>query len=211
MIQQHAPETPMPAVQPAYWSHACPLTTAHGEGHIQRLPRSSAQKSSVVCFLGCGQGIDRDTELLNASYQPIALVGGKNLMPERLERWWMECGVCGETKKNFLADHPAVKGQTGDGGCLPEDGQEGGPIGEPAVVRKIGSLGGRFVWEVRGCHSCLCEFTSEAIARNPYGEDVDWVAGRDDAYHGHLEPMVTPPALGVLGDRELKRREWFKL
>lgn len=46
---------------------------------------------------------------------------------------------------------------------------------------------------VEVCNSCGCKFTSKAVARNPYGEDLQWVLERHNAYEGKLELTVTRP------------------
>ena len=105
-----APETPTETVEPVYWSHRCKNAGINSGGvHIQRLPKSKPLNYDVVCKLGCGQQIGRTSELLNKRYEVIGLGGGKNVMVARLARWWMECGQCKDTYKNFLEDHPAVK------------------------------------------------------------------------------------------------------
>lgn len=164
---ESAPRAPDLRVKVQYWHHACPLSPRPGGEQYQlflSVLGRSTQQAGTPCRLDCGHRAHRDSELCNYLCEPVELVGGKNLLPGRLESWWMRCSRCGATSENYLEDHPMVKL---------------GIIADDATYYSGARAGGRVA---TACTSCGVGFTGSALPLNRFGESVSDVKAKDDEY-----------------------------
>lgn len=164
---ESAPEPPSLDVLPRYWHHTCPRSRFPRRNWHQLIPPlDGVVPVGTPCDLGCGYRANRDTELHNHAQQPVALLGGRSLMPGRLERWWMRCPLCGNTWRNYLEDHQFVVQ------ALEEQEREEREEGRTTGTRTAGSAAsGR--GEATKCASCAVPFASSAVPLNRYGEEVE--------------------------------------
>ncbi|KAL2126988.1 hypothetical protein VTI74DRAFT_11504 [Chaetomium olivicolor] len=180
---QSAPSHPNLEVRPAYWFHACPLSSLPRNEHHQYLPPAGFPIEGVRCSLGCGEVVGGSTELHNFHQQAIETVGGKNLMKGRFERWWMRCSLCGGTWRNYLEDHPRVGEERQRGQRWGVHGLAGLRVIADAGDGGEGRLLSRKCRVAEKCASCAVPFTVEfAVPLNRFGEDIREVVRRDETY-----------------------------
>lgn len=185
---ESAPGVPDTEVTPRYWVHVCPKCNLSGRRWYQDISGwgNNRVQEGTPCALLCGYKAHRDTELLNSRMQPIALLGGRNMMPTRMERWWVRCSICQNTWRNYLDDHPFVKHGRMDlsGGHRYGNGYKDASSGpESEVDSATGSIAiPRRVEVARSCASCAAPFSTFATEINRYGEEIGEVARWDSKY-----------------------------
>ncbi|GAB1309969.1 hypothetical protein MFIFM68171_00179 [Madurella fahalii] len=188
---ESAPEVPDIEATPRYWVHVCPKSNLSGRRWHQDISGwgNNRVREGTPCALLCGYKAHRDTALLNSQMRPIALLGGRNMMSARLERWWMRCSVCRNTWRNYLEDHPFVKRGRAD---LNGTSQYGNGLGKPAPgqERVVDGTTPTDSTDVKGfevamsCASCAAPFSAFATEINQYGEEVGEVLKWDSKYYG---------------------------